>query len=270
MAGESGAEDSIDEFVSDLRQLWESTGKIKFVAIARHVAISKTSLNDAVTRRDRVPSHDVVAALVGFLASSEQQSWLVRRARLEDQVRRERTRPKTPPPRPAIERLAEDRTFEQRETGGTPWVVLGGVLLSLVVGYVLGRSSLPNVEPVRDGMLPTVADGADPVAAGCVADANSVAAQSVEGVATVRLIFSTRCNAFWAKVERLDGAPERGKIDAMTYLRSDDSRRQVAEDVGVASSYTFLLVRRDPSDPICASATIWTDARASHLVGPVC
>ncbi len=140
------------------------------------------------------------------------------------------------------------------------------LIIGLLVGFGLGRATAPGDVAARAQL----SDGADPIASGCIPDANAVAAKTVAGVGTLKLLYSSRCNAFWAKLVRLDGHPAGNKLDVAVYQESTPGRTQRAVDPGVTDSYSFVLVRADPSEAICATGTVWTGDTAHAIPGPVC
>ena len=101
--------------VADLRCLWVDRGSPKFDALSARTGFSRSALNDAVTRTNRLPSKRVISALVGALAPEDVDLWLARRARIAkgdytpvtpaptdhdqaDQDRSDSQAPESPPP----------------------------------------------------------------------------------------------------------------------------------------------------------------------------
>lgn len=270
--------DSIDLFVKDLRHLWVQTGRTQFTAMARHVDVSKSTLNDAVTRRDRLPSDKTVAELVGYLDSPNVNEWLARRSKLQDQLAWERSQPRKAPatdlatlsPQQPLDADAVV-TASIRNRGTMPRLRLAAALLIAMTlaalgGFAAGRASVPA--PVVRPVL--LQDGDDPIAAGCVPDANPVASRTLEGVGTVRLLFSSQCNAYWARMDRLDDRAVGNKLELSVYEQHNRQREQKAVDPDVTNNYTFLLVRRDPSIGYCAEGIVWVGNEPTPIPEPVC
>lgn len=273
--------DSIDHFVKDLRNLWVETGRKQFTLMARHVDVSKSSLNDAVTRRDRLPSDKTVAELVGYLDSQRVHEWLARRAKLQDQLAWERAQPREasatvsadptrqPPPRPPRDADAVATT----STGNTGTMRRLGIAVALLTamavggmgGFAAGRATAPAPEA-----RPEIQDGDDPIAAGCIPDANTVAARTLKDVGTVHLMFSSHCNAYWALMTRLDDQAVGNKLELIVYEQHNQQRVQKAVDPDMTNNYTFVLVRRDPSISYCAEGIVWVGDEPTPIPGPVC
>lgn len=273
--------DSIERFVGDLRHLWVETGRTQFTAMARHVDVSKSSLNDAVTRRDRLPSDKTVAELVGYLDSQHVNEWLARRAKLQDQLAWQRAQPRKvpatlstdltrqPPPEPSVgtDEAAIAAASNSAIVSRLPLVaaLLTAMAVGLAGGFVAGRSSAPAIEAG-----PELQDGDDPIAAGCVADASPVATRTLEGVGTVRLVFSHHCNAYWSRMDRLDDQAAGNQLELSVYEQHNQQRKQTAIDPDISNNYTFLLVRRDPSVGYCAEGIVWVGDEPTPIPGPVC
>lgn len=83
IAPQDGPEpDTVAAFVQDLRTLWTDAGSPTFSSLARKSGLSRTSLNDAVTRTDKIASERVLRGLVGVLDPPSIGVWLVRRSLL--------------------------------------------------------------------------------------------------------------------------------------------------------------------------------------------
>lgn len=133
MINEGTPGDSTAAFVSDLRDLHRRRGEPTFAAMARRTGVSKTSLNDAMTKLDRLPSSRVVEALVGMLEPAAVAAWLERRVALLPQPAPPEdaaaasvgggTSPSIPPLRDGVRRQRARRA-----------AVMGAVVMGAVVG----------------------------------------------------------------------------------------------------------------------------------------
>ncbi len=272
----SGTEDSIAEFVADLRALWVARGRPKFTTMANRVDASRTSLNDAVNRTDRLPSEHVLTQLLACLDPPAVSSWLRRRSTLSAAGS---AAPLATPPVVVPESPPEATPMPPHTGRRRPVMLLVslaaicGIVVGGIVGYRLGvaQALAPTPEPLAAAaVVSAVADGTDPQTAGCVRDATTVAARSTPGVGTVKLVYSTACNAFWAKVERADDAAVGNKIEAVVYQRDRARDAQRAVELDASSAYTFVLVRSDLTARFCARGRIWSQDSVSDIGGPVC
>lgn len=268
------AEDSVAEFVADLRALWVARGRPKFTAMANRVDASRTSLNDAVNRTDRLPSEHVLIQLLACLDPPTTSSWLRRRSSLSAEASAapvaapaavKTEGPQPVPPHPS-------HAGQHRHIMLVACLAVAvGMITGGRFGFHLGAAQQPAPQqPVAAAVTATVADGTDPQTAGCVRDATTVAARSTPGVGTVKLVYSTSCNAFWAKVERDDDEAVGNKVEAVVYQRDRAAEGQRAVEVDVSSAYTFVLVRGDLTARYCARGRIWSQDSRSDLGGPVC
>ena len=246
--------DEVAQFVSDLKQLWVDNGSPPFTALASRTGVSKSSLNDAVNRTDRPPSERTLAAFVGAIAPEKVGTWTKRRAELLEELN------------PSASQLLSPVATQVPPRARWPWIaaLVFGLLMS-VVGFAVGRATAPQDEPVRAGLE----DGDDPIEAGCVPTAATVAKTSLDGVGTLQLLYSTTCNAYWARIERVDGRAVGNKLVSEVFIRRDASRAERAVDPDVTGAYTYLLVREDPEQTVCARGSIW-DGSKEHKLPEAC
>lgn len=102
-----------------------------------------------------------------------------------------------------------------------------------------------------------------------MSDARIAASEShVEG--TVKLIYSPACQAYWARIERIDGQAIGNRVEVAVYQLGDETTAQRAADPNVRTTYTGVLVRHDRSDTICASARVYRDGKAIIIGDDIC
>ena len=298
-ADHTSREEAVAALVADLRELWIESGSPKFAALSARTGLSKSTLNDAVTRTNRLPSRRVVAAMVGVLAPDEVDAWLARRARVVKGEPAPTPAPATagaPPASiddPPSSSGGDDARIEDdgpaHDEAGTPpsdtprrrtwkrptWLataliaVTCALLASAVTWAVFGRGS-PTVvaAPLAPGSV-TVSDGDDPNESLCMNDAR-IAASETHTEGTLKLVYSPACQSYWARVERLDGRAIGNRVAVQVYQLGDKNRMERAADPNVRTTYTGMLVRRDRSDTMCAAAWVYVGKRQVVIGDDIC
>lgn len=266
--------DTVARFVADLRQLWDDEGRIPFERLATKVRPQKSALAAAV-KGSKLPSDYVVGELVGYLRPDDKAWWLRRRQRLQERLERATVGAAEPARSSAEEHALDDagpRDAEPRSLPTWSGLVAASALAAaiagvggFVLGHVTNTESSPRISSVREA-----ADGDDPQSSGCVPDASPIASASVPEVGTLKLMYSTTCDAFWAKIERTDGRALGNRVELAVVQLDDRERIQDAVEPDTTSAYTYVLSRTEAGTRICATGTIWTDEVPTTIPGPVC
>ncbi len=257
--------DSVDRFVTDLRRLRDALDRPPtWDAMVRRakkhgVTVSRGTLH-SIASTDRLPSElavrGYVSALIDDLALIA--GWLDRRSAL--------TAPPTDlgdptPPAPPTHRRHRVR-----------WWVTGAAALlvtNAVTALIVRNASAPAPQITT---APHVATGDDPGRTPCVDDAKIATSTNKNPQLLLEILFSVKCQAGWARITRYDDKSLGNRVDVSIYRRSDPDgdTRQDATEPDVQSAYTFLIVRTDGTDRLCATGAIVTNGSPSTTVEPIC
>ncbi|WP_196814413.1 DUF2690 domain-containing protein [Nocardia sp. BMG111209] len=120
---------------------------------------------------------------------------------------------------------------------------------------------------------PIIATGSNPLGTECLKDV--VTANSVRppgGAFELKLLYSTLCDAVWAKVARADNAGFGNRITVTVFQFSDPQgkTRQFADEFNVDSAYTMVIVRHDPTDRLCATGSVTNGSAEIKVDTPIC
>ena len=96
-----------------------------------------------------------------------------------------------------------------------------------------------------------------------------MALKTVPKVAHLKLVYSTFCNAYWAKIERLDGKAVGNQLRAAVLEMDKSDRIQTTIEPDSTGAYTFLLVRTDPTARYCAVGSVTIGKKKQNVPGRV-
>lgn len=113
-----------------------------------------------------------------------------------------------------------------------------------------------------------VADNSDPADTKCLEDAIVFNQRELEGIATAKVIRSKACNAWWARVERVDGKHD-GNEMVIRLVDKQGTVLREARHTGDYIIYTRIYLDDDSDVRYCATAVV-RSADAEHLVKRVC
>ncbi|MBH0781413.1 DUF2690 domain-containing protein [Nocardia bovistercoris] len=152
------------------------------------------------------------------------------------------------------------------------WAVVTLALL-IVTNAVTAVTAGWIVRDDAQAAAPTIVTGGDPLNTECMKDvvtANSVVAAG--GAFELKILYSTRCNAAWAKVTRTDHAGFGNRITVTIFRRSEPQgeSRQFADEHDVDSAYTMVIVRQDPTDRLCATGSATNGSTEVTVEPPIC
>lgn len=206
--------DPISDFATRLRELRSQAGSPSFRQLAKTTHYSRSALQEATSGK-RLPSEALLKAFViGCGADPEEWLKLLRNAA-----------------RPSGKAAASElppgrRRFSlSRRTLARAAIAVPAALLVLMAGAMAGATiQRHHDKPARRGdqaneagATGKAADGADPIAAGCVNDARLIDKSPVmmggRQIGALELIYSARCKAGWARIYLYPGEPEMlGKV----------------------------------------------------------
>jgi len=151
-----------------------------------------------------------------------------------------------------------------------------GALGGLGGGWLLWHPDAPpsaaagsSTSPAH-ASIPDVRTGTNPDGTRCVTDAQVAATQQLPQLATLKLIYSASCHAYWAKVVRDDDRTDGTRMEIRVYNRDQPGVEQRASEANVSAAFTTILVRDNPADTICAQATVYTDETSHTFPNPAC
>ncbi|MBW0252595.1 DUF2690 domain-containing protein [Cellulomonas sp. PS-H5] len=250
------ADDTLEQFASDLRELRRRAGNPTLAALDRKSGISKSVLSDALNGK-ALPTERTIEGLA-YALDADVGAWIERRRRLDPTLRAERR----PDPRRPV-------TVRRRTA---IWLALSSAVLSAVL--TLGGAWVAWRPVEVDATAPqfAVENGTDPATTPCVDDAAVVASETRERDTQLQLIYSEACHAAWARITRYDDASAGNTVSASVYrqIAPDADDRQDTTEPDAQSAYTTLIVRQTPQTRLCASGSITVDGESLDLGAPVC
>lgn len=293
----------IEQFVADLKQLWRDAGEPQFAALAARCGVGKTSLNDAVNRTDRLPTERVLRELLSVIKPEDTDSWVKRRQAVHHEVfgptsAQPSTTPEASPSEAATPEVAP--WWRRGPKTQLSWLHLVGVgaalsmvsaaLTAVLLSVFIPRTVNPNQSAATwtsggitghnaalqkglvaqgDKIQYAVTDNSDPADTRCLEDAIVFGQKELPSVATVKVIFSNACNAWWARLERVDGQHEGNEMTIRLIRYRDLEVMREATHSDDYRIYTHLLVDHEDNARYCASAVI--KARGvEHTAKKVC
>ena len=264
----SASDDSVELFLADLRRLRDdkvptpSFKQMEVRAVLHGDSVAKTTLHK-VYASPSLPSEKALRSYVFALTQDEGivQNWVKRWAKLAPEP--------VPPPSPRRRRFWPPLRWI---AGVGALVIISNVLTALITVAVLDDDS--GSGPTATGSSgESVQTGTDPISEDtCRQDAQIAASTRQNPEFLMKIIFSPTCNAAWGKVERTDTLGHGNTITITTY-RSDDPggpATQRAHEPDVQSAFTNMIVRRDPTDRICVTASITIAGRTITSSAPLC
>lgn len=138
-------------------------------------------------------------------------------------------------------------------------VVRGRTIATRYCGQMRASGRSPNTSPNAVARLPATYRIVRPAGHTC-------------GRFLMKIISYPNCKAAWGKVERTDTLGHGNAITITTY-RSDDPEgpaTQRAHEPHVQSPFTSMIVRRDPADRTCVTASIAIADRTVTSSTPFC
>ncbi|MDN5818494.1 MAG: DUF2690 domain-containing protein [Yaniella sp.] len=289
----SSADDSVERFAQDLRQLRHSRDFPKLTTMQFHTGISKSTISAAL-KGDRLPSEKTVRTLADFF-DADAEDWSRRRCALDRSTPSTRTDPEIgfnpqtglmeTPTKPGDEsaRAREGKTDETL-TASTPTVRRRALLLTTVTTAVVTAfaTSLawyaftPTDSNARASTVEHYVDfstGVDPLLTVCRTDADvAAAADELEGTVFIEIMHSERCHSVWARATRYDAKTADNSIHVKVYRSGEpaESEAQEAHSTNTQSVYTPMLVLNADDDGLCASATLTRGEEILETASPIC
>ncbi|UVI36352.1 DUF2690 domain-containing protein [Brevibacterium spongiae] len=293
----ASADDSVERFAQDLRQLRHSHDFPKLTTMQFHTGISKSTISAAL-RGDRLPSEKTVRALADFF-DADAEDWSRRRGALDRKTPAARTEPEvgfnaetglleTPTELggEGTRDAAGARTGEVDELlTATPRMVrrrvlvLATVATSIVTAFATSLAWYVLTPTASNAQASTVehyvdfSTGVDPLLTVCRTDAEvAAAADKLQGTVFVEIMRSARCHAVWARATRYDAKTAGNSIHVKLYRSSvsSESEAQNAQSTNTQSVYTPMLVLDADDSGLCASATLTRGEESLETASPVC
>lgn len=230
----------IEQFVADLKQVWRDAGEPQFASLAARCGVGKTSLNDAVNRTDRLPTERVLRELLSVIKPQDTESWVQRRHAVHHEVYGPAPTSVDVAADPAEPQTQVEPWWRHGPRSQVSWLQLAGagaalsvfsaVMTAVLLSVVMPRTVNPNSSvatwsssagtPGRNAALQgglvaagdkiqyAVTDNSDPADTRCLEDAIVFGQKELPSVATVKVIHSSACDAWWAfqRLRRLVGA----------------------------------------------------------------
>lgn len=271
----SSTPDTLDAFRLDLYRAIEKAGysfqRLEDATKAAGIGVGRTTLNEAVITSRRPPTRRTIAAIITVVDPDHLTEWLARWEAVtgETAATARDTVVSTAQQQPRTENGA-------RRWGATSAAAVIGVLGGLGGGWLLWHPDAPpsaaagSSTPPAHASTPDVRTGTNPDGTRCVNDAQVAATQQLPQLATLKLIYSASCHAYWAKVVRDDNRTDGTRMEIRVYNRDQPGVEQRASEANVSAAFTSILVRDNPADTICATATIYTDEQPLSFPHPAC
>jgi hypothetical protein len=224
--------DPVAEFAAGLRELRAAAGSPSFRHLAKITHYSSSALAEATSGK-RLPSQAIVRAFAtGCGADPDEWADQLHRAAMSAEQARQ---PLVPPPKagdtPAPRRRRAGRRYAVAAAGACSLLAAGVVMGA---AYESGRAPAPVKTDASSTVRPgssaaahasRVSDGADPVAAGCTADAHLVDKSPVTlngtQIGALEFIYSDKCGAGWARAYLYPG---QSPMLAQVTIRASDGR----------------------------------------------
>lgn len=281
------AGDSVEQFLTDLRQLRDRQPSLSYQAMSdrakqRGRELSRSAMHTVYGSR-KLPTRDAVAAFVVALTdTATAEEFDTRWVELNDPAASDKVDGSTVlPDAPEVDD-AQDQEPEpdSRRTRRVWWwvvavlvVVVSNIITCLVTIAVVrpamtdAAANAPQspAEPVRNGMNPNQLPS-------CLDDVQTVDSATNEAF-TVKVNFSEHCNAAWGKVERIDGRGLGNTIGIRIYpaaTPADNTTAQRTSERDATAAFTPILVRTDPTERLCVEGTVTDGARTIPAARPVC
>ena len=264
---------SVEGFAAALSELRAAAGRPTLVALERRTGVSKTVLSDAFAGR-RLPTERTVEAIASAL-DADVAEWTRRRRELEESMRPQPVEVTQGPAFPVVRRrsalLAAAAAF-----------VLGVVGTMAVVAALPdevpeasgrgGPAAAPTATPTEVPPAILVEAGTDPATTPCVDDAKVVASVTRARDTQLQIIFSTACQAAWARVTRYDDKAVGNAVGASIFrqIAPDAPDRQDTHEPDAQGAYTTLVVRPTRETRLCAVGYVTLDGERIDLGEQIC
>jgi hypothetical protein len=251
-----GSASPLAEFAAQLRELREASGSPSYRVMAQRSHYSSSALAEAAQGR-KLPSRALVEAYA-TACGADPVDWVARWKKVAAQD----------PPGEAPAPPPDRRVL----TGGSARLIAVALVSAALAAVVTGtavRGSAPtpvaqtattSPSPSATGLPRLPANGADPVEAGCAADAVLLAHQPVvdrgKELGTLELKYSPACQAGWARFSQDAGVDT---ALAAVSVSAQDGRTALFADVPIdtRSIYTDVL----HAAGTCLVATVAVTAR---------
>ncbi len=260
----AGAGDTVAAFAADLKALKARYPQISYEAMERrlrrrNIEVGRSTLNNAI-KPESLATERTVRAFVVALTNDEQLAaqWIARRAALVPLEIRERTDDREPAP-------------PRRSSTGRWWLLGAAAAAVLILSNVVTAAVVVSRVAPDLAAAPEVHTGDDPGKTQCRNDAK-VAASTNKPKMLLEILFSHTCDAAWARITRYDNAGRGNRLEVAIYRRSDPHgpTRQDAVEPDVDSAYTYLIVRADPTDRLCAQGAITVEGHTEAVGQEIC
>ena len=276
--------DSVQQFKTDLRSHKAAAGEPPISELATLTGISGSTLSAALSEKnDDLPSPRTLKALLAAqwdLAEQrlpadqrplerDETSWLRRRASLVEASASMRGSDQEAHFGPLAASPGREHPRRRARRLRSAVACFGLAAMAFAGGYVLGQHEGSQAVQADQGGS-GVRDGEDPEAAGCVPDAVTFAERSVKGIGRLQLVYSARCNAFWARLQRLDDRPVGGSLNLRVFEADEAGRFQSAVEPDTSSAYTAVLVQTHNSERFCASGVVISGETRVAISDRVC
>lgn len=291
------ADDSVEQFAQDLRQLRFSRGFPKLTTMQFYTGISKSTISAAL-KGDRLPSEKTVRALADFF-DADVENWSRRRSTLDRSTLPRSTEPEidfnpqtglmTTPAKLGNESVGAVGSSRGGEAGETltvsippvrrRMVLLATVTTAVVTAFATSLAwyvFTPSIGNARASTVEHYVDfstGVDPLLTVCRKDAEVAAADDMlQGAVFIEIIRSARCHAVWARATRYDEKTAGNSIYVKLFRSGEPagSETQDAQSTNTQSAYTPMLVLATEDSGLCASATLTRGEETIETASPVC
>ena len=271
--------DSVEQFLSDLRQLRDRQPSLSYQAMSdrakqRGRELSRSAMHTVYGSR-KLPTRDAVSAFVVALTDTATAE--------EFDTRWVELNGGDPATSGEVDDAQEPSPDPKRTRRVWWWVV---AVIVVVVSNII--TCLVTIAVVRPATTDTAANApespvvsqAGPVRNGmnpnqlprCLDDVQTVDSATNEAF-TVKVNFSEHCNAAWGKVERIDGRGLGNTIGIRIYpaaTPADNTTAQRTSERDATAAFTPILVRTDPTERLCVDGTVTDGARTIPAARPVC
>ncbi|MFE9577405.1 DUF2690 domain-containing protein [Nocardia sp. NPDC006044] len=246
---ESEPRDTVAAFAADLKALKQLYPRLSYEGMERllrrrGIDVGRSTLNNAI-KPESLATERTVRAFVLALTNDERQAaqWVARRKSLIP--KRDET---NEPVQPAFEIGSVPRRW---------WLAAAAAVLVLTASNVATGVLVSSCDTPNRPDVPAAHTGDDAGKTPCRNDAK-VAASFNRPQMLLEILFSHTCDSAWGRITRFDNAGRGNRLEVSIYRRSDPHgpTRQDAVEPDVDSAYTFMIVRADPTDRLCATGAI--------------
>ncbi|WP_102509402.1 helix-turn-helix domain-containing protein [Sanguibacter massiliensis] len=262
---------SVEGFAAELSELRAAAGRPTLVALERRTGVSKTVLSDAFAGR-RLPTERTVEAIASAL-DADVAEWTRRRRELEDSMRPRPVEVPQGPEFPVVRRRSALLAAAAAFVLGVVGTMAVAVVLPDEVPEASGRGGPAGAAtPTELPPAILVEAGTDPATTSCVDDAKVVASVTRARDTQLQIIFSTACQAAWARVTRYDDKAAGNAVGASIFrqIAPDATDRQDTHEPDAQGAYTTLVVRPTRATRLCAVGYVTLDGEKIDLGEQIC